>query len=200
MTTKAQLDSIISEFNLLNHPFYQAWHNGTLPVEALKVYAEEYGAFVGRVAEGWETTGDHSYAEEERYHEQLWVKFAATMGTTASKEGGLKETRELMEVCSRLFGQYETALGAMYAFEVQQPDTAKSKIDGLRAHYNLGADAEVYFEEHTANHYEARTILERMSRMTPAEQQSSVNACREMCKAMWDVLSGIHGTCPATVN
>ena len=46
MNTKKRFDTILEKWDLLKHPFYQAWSAGTLPVEALKVYASEYGAFI----------------------------------------------------------------------------------------------------------------------------------------------------------
>ena len=47
-----------------------------------------------------------------------------------------------------MFTNRPQALGALYAFEHQQPATAKSKLAGLRKHYNLAPSAEVYFDIH----------------------------------------------------
>jgi len=66
MNTKQRLDSILEKWDLLKHPFYQAWSAGTLPVEALKVYASEYGAFINILENGWKTLDDLETAEEER--------------------------------------------------------------------------------------------------------------------------------------
>ena len=46
MDYKQALDNKIADHNLLNHPFYQAWSAGELPVDALRSYAREYGAFI----------------------------------------------------------------------------------------------------------------------------------------------------------
>ena len=45
MNFKQTLDSKIADHNLLDHPFYQAWSTGELPLEALRSYAREYGVF-----------------------------------------------------------------------------------------------------------------------------------------------------------
>ena len=34
-----RIDQIVQERSLLRHPFYQAWTEGTLPLESLKGYA-----------------------------------------------------------------------------------------------------------------------------------------------------------------
>ncbi len=80
MDIKTKLVRIIDEWNLLKHPFYQAWSSGTLPVEALRIYAREYGEFVAALPQGWETLKDHETANEEREHIQLWENFRIALG------------------------------------------------------------------------------------------------------------------------
>src|SRR3990172_11441771 len=84
MTTQQQLDSILEKWDLLKHPFYQAWSAGTLPVDALKVYAAEYGAFINILANGWETLDDPETAQEEKEHAELWESFAEALETKVS--------------------------------------------------------------------------------------------------------------------
>src|SRR3990170_4032409 len=144
MNIKQQFDPIIEKWALLKHPFYQAWSAGTLPVDALKVYASEYGAFINTLAEGWATLNDSEAASEEREHAELWEQFAAALGTKVSMPE-IAETKELMKASRELFADPGTALGAMYAFEVQQPETAKSKLQGLKTHYPLPVEAGSYF-------------------------------------------------------
>jgi pyrroloquinoline-quinone synthase len=38
----ALLDSLTAEMNLLNHPFYQEWTVGKLPLQRLQNYAVQY--------------------------------------------------------------------------------------------------------------------------------------------------------------
>ncbi|MER3558451.1 MAG: pyrroloquinoline quinone biosynthesis protein PqqC, partial [Armatimonadota bacterium] len=53
MELQTRLNEIVAKWNLLNHPFYQAWSAGTLPVESLRAYAQEYGAFIRELPLGW---------------------------------------------------------------------------------------------------------------------------------------------------
>jgi len=193
MQIKKQLDPILEKWNLLKHPFYQAWTMGTLPVEALKVYASEYGSFISTLSDGWTTLQDAETAREEQEHAAMWNGFAAALGTQVN-EPQIDQTRALIETAAELFAKPATALGAMYAFEAQQPATAQSKLDGLRTHYSLPAQVEPYFEVHSANWHESEKILAALESLSPAEQTQARAACDLMARALWDALTGIHDT------
>ena len=122
---KKQLDTIVEKWNLLKHPFYQSWSAGTLPVEALQVYAREYGNFIATLPRGWETLNDAETAAEEREHADMWTDFTAAVGGF-SAEATLDQTVNLVRAANDSFTSRAATLGAMYAFEVQQPATAKS--------------------------------------------------------------------------
>ena len=69
--------------------------------------------------------------------------------STSNFEIGVAErpgTRQLVMTARELFTDYATALGALYAFEAQQPSTAASKLEGLERHYQLPDNARTYFE------------------------------------------------------
>jgi len=68
MSITKQLNEIVAERSLLNHPFYQAWSAGTLPVEDLQTYAREYGAFIEMLPRAWETLKDAETSQEEVEH------------------------------------------------------------------------------------------------------------------------------------
>jgi len=191
MTTKQRLDAILEKWDLLKHPFYQAWSAGTLPVEALKVYASEYGAFIDTLADGWTTLEDAETAHEEQEHAELWEQFANALETEISKPE-IKQTMELLRVSQDLFASPATTLGAMYAFEAQQPATAKSKLDGLKEHYSLPAEVEPYFEVHSANWHESEKILASVEKLSPEEQAQVEQACESMAESLWNTLTGIH--------
>ena len=72
--------SSIEKWNLLNHPFYRAWNNGSLPAEKLKQYAAEYGAFISTISHGWSAAGEPMIAAEESEHFEIWKKFAHSLG------------------------------------------------------------------------------------------------------------------------
>jgi pyrroloquinoline-quinone synthase len=189
----AQLSETVRRWDLLQHPFYRSWSAGTLPAEALASYAREYGAFINLLPLGWETQHDAETADEEREHAELWDDFAAALRTRVGAPA-IAETTALCATARRLFADPAGAMGALYAFEAQQPPTATSKLDGLRRHYALGPRAEVYFEKHTANHHEARKLMERIAALDADGQARAAAACDEMGKALWNALSGIHSS------
>jgi pyrroloquinoline-quinone synthase len=186
-----QLDIVLEKWNLLNHPFYQAWSAGTLPVEALKAYASEYGAFIETLPQGWETLQDGDTAEEEREHVRMWNTFASALGTRVGTPK-IAQTKALVVSSQKLFASWATALGALYAFEVQQPRTAKSKLDGLKAHYSLPAEAEPYFEVHSKNWHESEKILKQINSLAEGERAQAIAACAEMGESLWNALTGIY--------
>ena len=188
---KQELETILEKWNLLKHPFYQAWSAGTLPVEALQVYAREYGNFIATLPRAWETLNDPETAAEERDHAELWTDFTAAVGGFTA-DASLDPTVRLARVSDELFAARASALGALYAFEAQQPATAQSKLDGLRAHYNFPQAAEPYFEVHSANWHESEKILRQLEALPADEQVRALAACEWMAESLWDALTGIH--------
>lgn len=193
MSIKNQLNDIVAERSLLKHPFYQAWSAGTLPLEDLRTYAREYGAFIGMLPRAWETLKDAETSQEEREHAGLWSDFAAALGTRVSDAAGVAQVSDLTATAARLFADPASAAGALYAFEVQQPATAKSKLEGLKLHYKLPASVEPYFELHSRNEHEAVKLLGRIEAMSAEDRQRAQAACAEMSAALWNALSGIYG-------
>ena len=182
----------LERWNLHNHPFYQAWSAGTLPQAALAEYARDWGSFVRVIDMGWETVGKREYAAEERVHAELWDDFAAALDTRATDNAQIPALAQLRSTAERLFATPATALGALYAFEAQQPSTSKSKLDGLRAHYNLESKAEYYFAVHQDDFAEAEWIAGAISQLSDEDRKLAESACEELCHALWDGLSGIY--------
>lgn len=193
MSIKENLDLAVSKRNLLEHPFYQAWSAGTLPVDALRTYAGEYGAFIDMLPAAWDTLQDVETAEEEREHAGLWDRFASALDTRVPAMAALPEVRALTETAERLFRDPVSAAGALYAFEVQQPATAQSKLTGLKTHYRLPSGVEPYFEIHSHNEHEARKLAVRIDSFPADDQRRAVQACSDMAEALWNALSGIYG-------
>lgn len=190
MEVTERLARILEQWDLLKHPFYRAWSDGTLPQESLRHYAREYGAFIGKIADGWSAIEDLETAHEERQHAMLWSSFAAALGTHVDKpqNGG---ATALVDTAQRLFAEPATALGALYAFEAQQPGTSRSKLDGLRHNYELGAAAETYFEVHADDNHEAQELLKRLAALPEQELESAVQACQSMALALWEGLTAL---------
>jgi pyrroloquinoline-quinone synthase len=193
MDIKTELDAVVARYDLLKHPFYQAWSAGTLPHSALKTYAEEYGSFVQTVPAGWAGHGDVRTASEEVTHAVLWERFANALGTTSIEEPKLAATQALVADCEELYKDPVTALGGLYAFEAQQPLTATSKLKGLQEHYwELPRDVEPYFAVHCDDIHEMQWIVERLEERPDDDKRRAVEACERVAKGLWDALTDIH--------
>ena len=188
---KQVLDEIIESKCLLKHPFYQAWNMGTLTKGDLAVYATQYGEFIDTIATGWEAVGDEDTANEEREHAVLWTDFASALSAPRPAEARLPAITELVTLAHATFSNRPQALGALYAFEHQQPATAHSKLEGLRRHYNLPASAEVYFEVHIDDEDEPRWLAEQMELLSDSEFEGAREACEQMAGALWQGLDGV---------
>lgn len=185
-----QLNDILSARDLLQHPFYQAWSAGTLPADKLKLYAKEYGTFINLIQAGWESCHEKDIAAIEGEHYILWKDFSDSLGNGAI-EASIDEVKGLTDACDRHFKDYASALGALYAFEAQQPATATSKLKGLRDHYaGLQAD-ETYFKVHVDDEDEPALILQKMASLSSEDQDLAIHACRNVADQLWNALSGI---------
>jgi pyrroloquinoline-quinone synthase len=191
MDRTQELNEIVEKWNLLKHPFYRAWSTGDLPVQALQVYAREYGAFIETLPQGWLTLDDSATAHEEKEHAEFWHGFSRSLEASAG-EPVIEQTTSLTETARTLFSAPATALGALYAFEVQQPATAKSKLDGLKKWYPVGRAGEKYFEVHSTNWHESEKILAQINALPFEEQERTLEACAKMSEALWNGLSGIY--------
>jgi pyrroloquinoline-quinone synthase len=184
------LDALVDQFDLNRHPFYQDWRMGTLPVEKLRDYAGEYGRFVATIAEGWETLGQAHYAEEEREHERLWAGFQLAIG--AGRQSNRPQTETLVTAAKNAFGERAAAVGALYAFEAQQPHTSQVKLQGLQEHYSVSEAGQEYFKVH-ANDIAERDLLRGIAvEMSEAEFAQTKIACALVGAAMWSALDGIY--------
>ncbi len=187
-----RLSAVIERYDLLQHPFYQAWSAGTLPVDALKTYASEYGAFINRVAAGWAAHGDEEIAAEEREHADLWAEFAGALGTDV-KGASLPAVTDMANRVDAAFADAVTSLGGLYAFECQQPNTSKSKLEGLDTHYTgLPEAARTYFEIHVNDIHEPALLLQRMEALSADDQDRAVAACESVAEGLWNALTDIH--------
>jgi pyrroloquinoline-quinone synthase len=186
-------DVVIARHSLLQHPFYVAWSEGTLPVAALGDYAREYGAFIDTIADGWEMAGAPEIARIEREHADIWDStFATGLGTSVTSPR-IGEVADLVEISRELFANRVTALGGLYAFEAQQPATAQSKLKGLREHYpQLPQSCGEYFDLHWDDYDEPSLLAGEINALRDVDRERAVAACERMCRGLNDALTGIH--------
>src|SRR6202012_6045065 len=106
MSTQAgfwsRFEERVAPFNLLQHPFYQAWSKGELTREDLREYASEYwhhvsafptylSALHSRLEDAplrrivLENLADEEGLPAGRAHSDLWMDFAAGMGADSAE-------------------------------------------------------------------------------------------------------------------
>ncbi|MDQ2934817.1 MAG: hypothetical protein M3R49_07515 [Chloroflexota bacterium] len=190
----AELDAIVRRFDLNQHPFYTEWRAGTLPIERLAEYADEWAPFIAVVDQGWDRIGHPEYAAEEREHDQLWTRFRDALG--AAGEMSRPQSRTLLAVGEQAFASVPESLGALYSFEVQQPATASSKLDGLRQHYagTVDTDAQQYFVEHAVETDEPAMLAELIEGLSDGQFARARTACAIFSAAAWGALNGVYYT------
>jgi pyrroloquinoline-quinone synthase len=136
---------------LLDHPFYQAWTRGEISPETLAAYHKAYTAFIKRIPSWWSTAvsgaGDTSLLartiiQEEESHIAHWEAWGKELPAVSS-ETDLRSTIDGFDALSPA-----ALLGALQAFEIQQPEVARTKKEGLMQHYGFSPDVLAYFDEH----------------------------------------------------
>ena len=189
-----ELDAIVRQFDLNEHPFYAEWRAGTLPIERLAEYADEWAPFIGAVDAGWDRIGYPEYAAEEREHDALWGRFRTALRATG--EMRRPQSKTLLAVGQHAFASVPEALGALYSFEVQQPATASSKLAGLREHYagTVDADAQQYFVEHAVETDEPAMLATLIDRLSDGDFARARTACALFSAAAWGALDGVYYT------
>jgi pyrroloquinoline-quinone synthase len=216
-----QLDTRISKYDLLCHPFYKAWSAGRLTRDDLREYAQDYyhhveafpsylAALGMRLEEGEvrravlanmcdEKGVEGSHGNRAIPHSDLWLDFAEGMGSSRNLEwhSPVPEIRQLIRYFQRLSseGLPEEALAAFYAYESQVPRIAQEKEDRLREMY--GADDKTcgYFTLHaTADVYHARVwrgLLEKRIESHPEAATAALDAAENAALMLWQALDGI---------
>ncbi len=191
LAMKFYYSEVFSKYNLLDHPFYLAWNEGKLTREQLSLYAEQYGSFIKLISKGWQVANEESIATEEQNHYILWQKF----GKSLDKENtntALSAVEELVYSTNENCKNYAAALGALYAFEVQQPGTATSKLAGLKKHYSKWNVDETYFKIHADDIEEPELLEQKINVLSEFDKVIAENACETTCKLLWNALTDIY--------
>ena len=215
-SVSAAIDAKVAARAMLSHPFYQAWTDGTLPLDTLRQYARQYfhhvEAFPRAVSAVHSACPDRdgrrmlaeNLAEEEgveagkQDHATLWMMFACGLGEseTAVREQALNdETRALIDTFRRLSRtSYASGLGALYAYEIQFPGVAAAKIDGLVERYGIADEPTLrFFKVHESADVEhSQVCRELLDRLSEDDQAEAISAGGELAGALWNFLSGVE--------
>ena len=209
-----ELDELIRERSILQHPFYQAWEKGELTREQLATYARVYYPHVRAFPEYLEatlrqTTDPTIRAELQDNlddelgnpapHDELWLAFAEGMGADANavvESEPHAAARAIVDTFKKLADQSAASgLAALYAYESQQPEVSCTKLAGLKAHYGVDNERTLeYFEVHEAADVRHRqgerdALAACLEAGVPASVLTS--ATREALGAYWALLDGV---------
>lgn len=210
-----KLKNVISEYDLLNHAFYQAWSRGELNQEILRDYASQYyhqvqsfPRFISRVhtncpeIEARKVLLENLVDEEIQGtdHPALWMQFAEGMGSNREavlNDAPLPKTTTMVDTYYELADRdWRDGLCALYAYEYQVPDVAASKIAGLKDFYGIDDEKTLeFFKAHQKYDVEhANQVAELIEKY--ADENSAEKATRDAAKALWVFLDGMcekHG-------
>lgn len=211
-----ELKSIINEYNLLNHPMYQAWSQGMLSMDVLKDYAIQYyqqvasfPRFITRVHTNCDDINVRkvlvqNLVDEEIHgtdHPALWMQFALGMGASRDEVVNAKPYAETDYMVNQYYHlaerDWHDGLCALFAYECQVPEVSASKIAGLKDHYGITADETLaFFNAHQVYDVEHSAQVAALIESTITDKEAARKATREAAHALWKFLDGMcdkHG-------
>ena len=212
----SRIDQVIRDRSLLDHPFYQAWTKGTLPLESLRDYAGQYYHF--ELAYPTFLSGLHHRCSDQRVrqllldnlwdeehgsenHVELWLRFCDALGLDREGVRGgeaAAATARLVDVYRDLTARAPLAAGtaALYAYEAQVPEVAKVKLEGLRRFYGMDDSRSVsFFDVHQTldeEHSDAERDIVTSLAKTEGEQDEVVEAVEVATDSLWRFLDGVY--------
>jgi pyrroloquinoline quinone (PQQ) biosynthesis protein C len=136
---------------LLDHPFYKAWTSGDITLGQLSSYHASYGEFIGEIPGYWKRVTEAfgqcdgaalRVAAEEKDHVRLWQRWGKNLPAPGETPG----MGDLQEALERLTPSQ--LLGALHAFEIQQPEVARTKRECLAGFFGMAAEDLQYFDAH----------------------------------------------------
>ncbi len=212
MHFQSQLLALIDAKHLLKHSFYQMWEKGTLPLEVMQKYAEQYyhlernfPTFLSLMLMTCDSEGARAKILENfndetagvKNHRELWLRFGEAIGATreAMKNSVmLPETKAAIETFQRLCGaSYLTGAAALAAYESQIPAIAAKKMEGLRKNYGIEeARGLEFFQVHGQIDVKHADAWWDILKGLPEDQKAEVEAAtKEASEALWNFLSGV---------
>ena len=212
--TLDRLDQLIQSRSILCHPFYVAWQRGELSGEQLATYARVYYPHVASFPRYLEAAIDSAddpviRAELERNltdermvpkaHNELWLDFAECLGLERASvvSGDWHPAAEaIVHAFDRLTGDGSAgALAVLYAYESQQPEVSREKMDGLRRNYGMDSpEALAYFEVHAEAdilHKEGERLALLRCLEDGASAEAVLDSAAEALEAYWGLLDGV---------
>lgn len=205
----------VMEYSMLKHPFYVAWTEGKLSKEVLAEYAKQYYAhvrafptYVSAVHSQCEEVAIRqelleNLIEEERgdeNHPELWLRFAEGLGVNRDDVRNAELLQATEDSVARLKSltrseDYRQGLAALYAYESQIPEVARTKREGLKSFYEIDDERAVsFFRVHEGidvlhQKVEQQILSEKCH--TADERERAITAATASAKALWSFLDGV---------
>jgi pyrroloquinoline-quinone synthase len=215
-TFESDLLAAVMQHSMLKHPFYVAWSEGKLSREVLQEYAKQYYAHVRAFPTYVSAVHSHcedlktrqmlldNLVEEEQgteNHPELWLRFAESLGVTRDEVRNAELLPQTKASVARLKeltqnGDYREGLAALYAYESQIPEVAKTKRAGLKEFYGIDDERGIsFFRVHESidllhKEVEQRILADECS--TPEEKERVTKAASEGAMALWAFLDGVN--------
>jgi pyrroloquinoline-quinone synthase len=201
-----RLEEVRERYDVLRHPFYVRWSEGTLTIEELARYSGQYRhavvALAGATAAaasspeaGADAPELSEHAAEEAAHVELWDEFVSAVGGDAAAEPNA-ETRACADVWSGEEARpFLHTLVAMYSIESTQPAISATKQEGLARHYDISSAA--YFEVHRQRDVEHSDAVRRLieARLQAVDQDGLIATAEDVLRANWRLLDGVDTFC-----
>lgn len=216
MNLRSELENLIQKHHLLSHSFYTRWQSGELTLDELRGYSKEYfpfekefSRFVSAIHSRTESLETRQQLLENLIHEErgeknhpaLWQDFARGLGVEDEdlhSHFHSDETQHLLRTFRTLCNEGDAVegLAALYAYERQQPDVARQKIEGLIRHYGIDQDSTLeFFRTHqTTDVYHSETeaaILEKLC-VDEESKQKALQAAEKALLALNEFLTGVE--------
>lgn len=199
----AAFDLAISDRLLLSHPYYRRWQDGTLTMDKLGAYAEQYRQFerclpavLTATAEGLSCGSARQLVEdnlrdelsEPKPHAEIFEGFASAVGAK-QKADATEATRNLVSLYERTSTSDPiAALSVIGAYEIQAAQVALTKGESLRTHYGLGPDATEFWDIHaTLEQTHAAWTIEALQALG-ADGSTVQTFATESAQAWWSFL------------
>ena len=211
-----QVDQEIAKYDLLKHPFYQAWSAGELTRDDLRFYAGQYYRQVSefpayltalhtRLPEGAMRRDVLANAYDEECgipaHSELWLRFLEGMSggeSIAALQAPIPEISALVKTFRAMAEESPVAstFGALFAYESQVPRIASEKLAGLKKHYGADDRTCSYFTLHrTADIHHSNVWRKIISSLVENDERHAAEALEGVSRAsraLWTALDGIE--------
>ena len=209
----SSLDNDIQDKSLLKHKFYQMWSAGSLSLDDLRGYSQEYfqlvravPVLVNNILHQVTPELERDYApsaairhnlEEENEHIASWISFAKSIGVSENElyENQCSEkTQKAVEEMLRLTNEsFAAGISTLYTYERQLPEISNKKIEGLVNFYGVQNDRALdYFRIHEKVDIEHAKLWRSLIDIMPASQYSSIlDAASVSLKCQNMILDGV---------